>query len=1222
MTGSVSAVSVLFAFCSTISAEPSLPPGPPWLAAHSSLAEVFKSEMAPGPEQVALLRSQLQSPHEQNRRLAAEVIGQKRLASLVPELRRTIDDPSAGVRAAGAIALARLDDTPSMTRIRQRVKGGALEQAERAQYTLALFIFNEPAAAAEIDALLQDPQELNRARGLWYVMHKGDPADLQRVLPLLQDETPLADHYLCGSGQDRGFVSTVADAAEAAADRLGLDLTADRAAPRRRLGPAQDSRPADSAGRPPAAGSSRSPLMSGSCDFFPNNTTGDWVYGGHGAQISPDGQHNPMRFYINLNFELPSADELADLLAEAEDWNSVEGSGYTLQFDGYSGTIDVWNSGEVKLAAGTAAGAGGSMEVLYPDGNRYKTGFSIRIHPGSTGFWSFREIAAHELGHALGLGHTTFPGGVMSTATPAETDVQDSGDEDGVRALHPAGDRRPVTILAPGGGTSFEGPSPLTVLISAAGSFDYDGDIAEYMFIPGDGSPPVIQAAPHLTHVYTLPAGTLKQVYVIQGGTCSGDGVDYEMDAYVPVMVNQCLAPPGAGEDCNGNGNKDICDIVYGPVDDCDGDGIPDDCEDCDSNGVNDSCESNRSILLVGAGHPAVGTAIETGGHDVTWVSQLPASANLDPYDIMVLLNNPGIADVSDVDDFVAAGKGLIVFRSASFWGQSSPVSFSHSEYPSFDGTTAVVPDHPVLNGLLEASDLFLQMHEAVTLRSGSEIVIRYNKAHGNSWVPMLVTRAYGAGTAIWINSQANEPGPSLFPGEPFYGEALLRNSVLYASPLDLNLPDCNGNHIPDACEDCDGNGSADSCDIQDGTSDDCDLDQIPDNCELDGDSSLDCNTDGVLDICQPGGSQDCDFDGIVDLCELAAGTAKDCNSNVIPDKCEADADCNNNGRQDICDIACGAGQKCNGLWGSADVNENTVPDECDGCITAADCPCDQDSDGIRDDTCVWCGCDLTPPSATCRTFPVIFGDLGGEFGDCLPDGSRDSSDKFHALNCLSDIDTDGSVGYPCEAAAPFALNVDIGGAYGSCQPDGFCDGNDAFLALNAFADATICTCGGEGPAPVVVGELAFRLVPSLRAASPGDEVAVRVYSIGGVPDLRGFQMHLGTAGGTSGFLELVDIVIDKTEDSVFAGQHPWEAFNLDRNQAVAGLDGPGVAVSGAPLWATFIYKVSPDASGVFTVDLLHSDADPGQRSYLFATGSHEGIAISHAGTAQIRVLP
>ena len=86
--------------------------------------------------------------------------------------------------------------------------------------------------------------------------------------------------------------------------------------------------------------------------------------------------------------------------------------------------------------------------------------------------------------------------------------------------------------------------------------------------------------------------------------------------------------------------------------------------------------------------------------------------------------------------------------------------------------------------------------------------------------------------------------------------------------------------------------------------------------------------------------------------------------------------------------------------------------------------------------------------------------------------------------------------------------------------------------------------------------------------------------------------------------------------------QHPWEAFNLDRNQAVAGLDGPGVAVSGTPLWATFIYKVSPDASGVFTVDLLHSDADPGQRSYLFATGSHEGIAISHTGTAQIRVLP
>jgi sugar lactone lactonase YvrE len=160
-------------------------------------------------------------------------------------------------------------------------------------------------------------------------------------------------------------------------------------------------------------------------------------------------------------------------------------------------------------------------------------------------------------------------------------------------------------------------------------------------------------------------------------------------------------------------------------------------------------------------------------------------------------------------------------------------------------------------------------------------------------------------------------------------------------------------------------------------------------------------------------------------------------------------ADCNINGEPDACDILSG---------GSTDLNGDGRPDECpaSGC-NVADCA-DADGDGVRDDNCVYWSCQ----GAACVGTPIGFGDMGGEFGACMADGSTDGHDRFHALNCFSNQGTLGTPGYPCEAAPPAAYNVDAGGPFGSCAPDGVCDGNDAFHALNTFDGSSTCTCPSD----------------------------------------------------------------------------------------------------------------------------------------------------------------
>ncbi len=271
-------------------------------------------------------------------------------------------------------------------------------------------------------------------------------------------------------------------------------------------------------------------------------------------------------------------------------------------------------------------------------------------------------------------------------------------------------------------------------------------------------------------------------------------------------------------------------------------------------------------------------------------------------------------------------------------------------------------------------------------------------------------------------------------------------------------------------------------------------------------------------------------------------------------------------------------------------------------CTAAADCA-DIDGNDVRDDNCVWWDC----VENSCQPIDTVFGDVGGAFGACVPDGVADGNDRFHVLGCFANQGTAKGIEYPCETLpAPFASNVDVGGTFGDCAPDGVCDGADTFHVLLAFADVSTCACPLGGPEPGSAArpivEVPTRLRMRRTRITAGAEFEVDVYLEGAVERLWGYQLHVEARGGQRGGLELVDMTVDRDNILDRTSQTPWHA-DLAFNPAHGQLVVSGVTPVHSPpgYLATLTYRVSTDAAGVFTIDLLADPHDRTYRSFLFS---------------------
>ena len=114
---------------------------------------------------------------------------------------------------------------------------------------------------------------------------------------------------------------------------------------------------------------------------------------------------------------------------------------------------------------------------------------------------------------------------------------------------------------------------------------------------------------------------------------------------------------------------------------------------------------------------------------------------------------------------------------------------------------------------------------------------------------------------------------------------------VDYGQILDGTLEDLNQNGVPDCCDqgyacfppDCNNNGIDDSIDLANGTSQDCNGNEIPDECDVADGTSDDCNSNNIPDECET--LADCDSDGTPDACEILNGAIDANPADGIPDR-------------------------------------------------------------------------------------------------------------------------------------------------------------------------------------------------------------------------------------------------------------------------------------------------------------------------------------------------
>ena len=308
--------------------------------------------------------------------------------------------------------------------------------------------------------------------------------------------------------------------------------------------------------------------------------------------------------------------------------------------------------------------------------------------------------------------------------------------------------------------------------------------------------------------------------------------------------------------------------------------------------------------------------------------------------------------------------------------------------------------------------------------------------------------------------------------------------------------------------------------------------------------------------------------------------------------------DCNGNGiRDDIdivnCDPQYPGGENCcldcddDGVPNDCeldgnDLDGNCIPDDqedCGGfpCDEARDCV-DLNADDIMDDSCIWGECIAPLCNVVTKDLPA---DLGGPFGACPIEGFCNIHDRNHALTCFAGTN-------PCPS-----INLDAGGPFGSCQLDGFCNIHDANHALTCFSGSNPCTCGPQPDGPIaVVGESRIVARPRDAGIRAGDNIAIDVFLADAQSSLQSYQLHVEASGGDQGTTRLEDIRVEKRKDFVFAETAGrFDAVNVTKGQMLSGLNDGGVATRPLAYLATYVYRATPDARGMFVVDVRHDEA-------------------------------
>jgi matrix metalloproteinase-14 (membrane-inserted) len=165
----------------------------------------------------------------------------------------------------------------------------------------------------------------------------------------------------------------------------------------------------------------------------------------------PSWAPGPVLFRVNTtNLDLPDAVIPPALIVGADAWSSQTNAAFRFQYDGTSTvTSNTFDSLNVVMFRNASSGSAIATAYWWSSGSRIIDADIVfwdgafQFFTGSTGCsngFYIEDIAAHEFGHALGLGHSAITGATMAPSVSSCASGNRSLHADdiaGVEALYP-----------------------------------------------------------------------------------------------------------------------------------------------------------------------------------------------------------------------------------------------------------------------------------------------------------------------------------------------------------------------------------------------------------------------------------------------------------------------------------------------------------------------------------------------------------------------------------------------------------------------------------------------------------------------------------------------------------------------------------------------------------------------------------------------------------------
>ena len=204
-------------------------------------------------------------------------------------------------------------------------------------------------------------------------------------------------------------------------------------------------------------------------------------------------------YYVNpSNKYMSESAALSAIQAAASNWTAQSNANILLYYMGRTSTSSISDNGrnevffrdvsEGGMAGRTIVWWDGTGKIIETDTVFYTGSYSFLADgaacPGSAFY--LQDAATHELGHALGLGHSDVSTATMApylNACSTSFRTLDADDVAGIESLYPAGgvtnSAPSVSITSPTGGSAFTEGAPIS--FSGTSSDKEDGTLTNYM---------------------------------------------------------------------------------------------------------------------------------------------------------------------------------------------------------------------------------------------------------------------------------------------------------------------------------------------------------------------------------------------------------------------------------------------------------------------------------------------------------------------------------------------------------------------------------------------------------------------------------------------------------------------------------------------------------------------------------------------------------------------